>query len=109
MGKSWHQSAQKSLHGPACGMCHRVYACSDQTVWLCSHLCSLKNKVSRVHGKIYVAWQHHWSVLSTSHGVLLTTRGTAECTARKTVRLVYPDSTASCAKDVRLRRHPSHV
>ena len=74
MGKSWHQSAQNWLHGPACGMCHEAYAWSDQTVWPCSHLCSLKNRVSRVHRKIYVAWQHHWSVLSTSHGVLLMTR-----------------------------------
>ena len=109
MGKSRHQSAQKLLHGPACGMCHKADACSDQTAWLCSHLCSLKNKVSCVHGKIYVAWQHHLSVLSTSHSVLLMTRGTAQCSARKTVLLVYPESIASCDHDVRLRRHPSHV
>ena len=109
MGKSWHQSAQSWLHGLACGLCHDAYAWSDQSVWPYSHLCSLKKSVSRVHGKIYVAWQHHWSVLSTSHGVLLMMRGTAECSARKTVLLVYPDSIASCDQDVRLSGQPRQV
>ena len=39
IGKSWHQSAQCVLQGPACGMCHGAYALSDHIAWLQSQRC----------------------------------------------------------------------
>ena len=52
--------------------------------------------LSCVAGNVNTTWQHHWSVLSTSQGVLLIMRGTAECSARQMVERWYPDKQANC-------------
>ena len=65
--------------------------------------------MSRVAGKKYTTWQHQLRVLSTSQGVLLIIRGTAECSARKTVDRGYPDKQANCAQEATLKRQPAQV
>ena len=67
-----------------------------------------KKTVSRLQGNTYVIWRHHSSVPSTSHGVLLTMQGTAECSACKIVGPEYPDRLASYAQDVILKKHEIH-
>ena len=69
----------------------------------------LEKTVSRVAGKKYTTWQHQLRVLSTSQGVLLIIRGTAECSARKTVDRGYPDKQANCAQEATLKRQPAQV
>ena len=65
--------------------------------------------VSRVASKTNTTWQHHWRVLSTSHGVQLMIHGTAECSARKIFDRGYADKQANCAQDAILRRQPAQV
>ena len=108
-GKSRHQSAQTSVHGPGCGMCQEAYAPWHQCAVDCTQRCSLKEIVSRVAGSVYVTCMHHCSVVSTSHGVRLIMRGTAECNARKTAEREYPDKHAICAHVVLLSRQEIHV
>ena len=64
-----------------------------------------RNTVSFVAGRMHTAWRHHWRVLPTSQGFRLIMRGTAECNARKTVDLEYPDRHAIWAQEVILHRH----
>ena len=108
-GKSWHQSAHMALHGPGCGMCQEAYAAGDHTACAWSQRRRRKKTVSRVAGRKYTTWQHQPRVLSTSQGVLLIIRGTAECSARKTVDRGYPDKQANCAQEATLRRQLAQV
>ena len=55
IGKSWHQSAQISLQGPAWGMCHDAYARPAQNAFCWTQRWRRKKMVSRVHGKTYAA------------------------------------------------------
>ena len=103
-GKSKHQSAQMSVHGPGCGMCQEAYVLWHQCAVDCTQRCSRKKIVSRIAGRIYVTCLHQCSVLSMSHGVRLIMRGTAECNARKTAEREYPDKHAIGAHVVMLSR-----
>ena len=53
--------------------------------------------------------KHHWGVPSASHGVLLTTPGTAECNTHNTVDRGCPNRHASCAQDAILSRHAPRI
>ena len=72
IGKSWHQSAQNSLQGPAWGMCQDTYACPAQKA------CLLYPAMETEKDSVAGAWQNIRSVTAPQEGAVDVPRGSTD-------------------------------